>query len=119
MLPLLFFAKEDPHHILGAVSLNHIIWGASMSARLGYSIDANHQEQGYGKEAVGAVVQHAFKAMHLHRLEAHIMQGNAPSIALATALGFSCEGVCSGYMYVNGRWEDHLRYALLGDDCRP
>lgn len=119
MLPLLFFAKEDPLHILGTVSLNHIIWGASRSAKLGYSIDADHQRQGYGKEAVQAVVEYACKALHLHRLEAHIMSTNIPSIALASSLGFACEGTCAGYLYVNGRWEDHLRYVLLGDDRRP
>jgi ribosomal-protein-alanine N-acetyltransferase len=101
------------------VNLNHIVWGASRSAKLGYSIDVDHQGQGYGKEAVQAVVSFAFKTLHLHRLEAHVMRANAPSIALVTSLGFSCEGVCSGYLYVNGRWEDHLRYALLGDDRRP
>lgn len=119
MLPLLFFAKEDPLHILGTVNLNHIVWGASRSAKLGYSIDVNHQGQGYGKEAVQAAVSYAFKTLHLHRLEAHVMRANAPSIALVNSLGFCCEGVCSGYLYVNGRWEDHLRYALLGDDRRP
>ncbi|NLE15416.1 MAG: GNAT family N-acetyltransferase [Spirochaetales bacterium] len=115
MLPLLFFFKEDQKHVVGTVFLNHIVWGASLSAKIGYSIDHRLWRQGYGTEAVSSVVSYAFEHMELHRLEAHIMSSNEASRRLVTRLGFLDEGVCRGYLFLNGRWEDHIRYALCNN----
>lgn len=119
MLPLLFFSKQDERHVLGTVYLNHIVWGVNLSAKIGYSIDHAFQGQGYGYEAVSSVIEYAFTTMKLHRIEANIMRANEASIHLATSLGFSCEGVSKSYLYLNGRWEDHLRYALCNERVRP
>ncbi|MFA6905888.1 MAG: GNAT family protein [Sphaerochaeta sp.] len=119
MLPLLFFSKRDEKHVVGTVYLNHIVWGVSLSAKIGYSIDHDLWRQGYGAEAVASAVSYAFDALKLHRLEANIMGANEASRALVTKLGFSPEGVCRGYLFLNGRWEDHLRYTLLSDKARP
>ncbi len=119
MLPLLFFLKQDRKHIVGTVYLNHIVWGASLSAKIGYSIGSGFWRQGYGTEAVASVISYAFDHMKLHRLEAHIMRSNEASRRLVTRLGFLDEGVCRDYLFLNGRWEDHLRYALCNDEARP
>ncbi len=119
MLPLLFVSKKDARHIAGTVYLNHIVWGSSLSAKLGYSIDHALWRQGYGSEAVASVVCYAFGHLKLHRLEANIMCANEASRHLVESLGFHNEGVCKGYLYVNGRWEDHLRYASCNPEARP
>ena len=58
-------------------------------------------------------LQHAFKSMKLHRLEANIQPGNAASIALVRSCGFSKEGYSPRYLKIGGRWRDHERWAIL------
>ena len=115
MVYLLFFAKSESRFIRAAVQLNHIVYGISRSAKIGYSVDKDYHRQGYGKEAVASVINYAFKAMNLHRIEANIAFDNEASLALVASLGFAYEGVCKGYLRINGKWEDHLRYALLNE----
>jgi ribosomal-protein-alanine N-acetyltransferase len=59
------------------------------------------------------VVRHAFRRLRLHRLEANIQPGNAPSVALAKACGFTREGYSPRYLKIAGRWRDHERWAIV------
>ena len=59
--------------------------------------------------------QIAFRSLGLHRLEANIQPGNAPSIALARRCGFACEGFSPRYLKVGGRWCDHERWAIRSE----
>jgi len=58
----------------------------------------------------------AFGELGLHRVEANIQPGNAPSIALAEGAGFKREGFSPRYLKIGGRWRDHERYAILAED---
>ena len=64
-------------------------------------------------EGVSAVVRHAFTRLKLHRLEANIQPGNAASLALARACGFTREGFLPRYLKISGRWRDHERWAIV------
>lgn len=119
MIGLYFFHKQDPLHILGVAQVNHIVWGCNMSGKLGYSIDHQKWNQGYGTEAVQAAVDYAFKQFGLHRLEADIMAANTASVKLVQHLGFANEGICRKYAYIEGRWVDHLRFSLVNDRVTP
>ena len=102
--------------VVSIVSLSQIIYAHSESARLGYSVDAGHWRQGYGKEAVRGVLTYAFTTLGLHRIEAHILEENIASIKLIEALGFTSEGIARHYAKRNGVWEDHIRYALINEN---
>jgi ribosomal-protein-alanine N-acetyltransferase len=69
-------------------------------------------------EAVKLALRYAFKRRKLHRVEATLMPVNAASRALARRCGFRFEGLAKRYLNINGRWEDHERYAITVEEWR-
>ncbi|MES2633755.1 MAG: GNAT family N-acetyltransferase [Pseudomonadota bacterium] len=104
--------RRDTDEIVGVFNISNIVMGGFLSAFLGYYGFAGHERQGLMAEGLRAVVNHAFKKLKLHRLEANIQPGNAPSIALAAACGFEMEGYSPRYLKIGGRWRDHERWAI-------
>jgi ribosomal-protein-alanine N-acetyltransferase len=106
----------DSDQIAGVFTVSQIFRGAFQSAYLGYYANARHARQGYMREALTQVVDHAFGPLALHRIEANIQPGNQPSIALARGAGFRLEGYSPRYLLIGGQWRDHERYALTAED---
>lgn len=101
--------------LCGVVNLSHIVRGPFRSAYMGYYGFAPTAGQGYVRAGVKAVTREAFGPLKLHRVEANIQPGNAASIALVQACGFTLEGYSPRYLKIGGRWRDHERWALLAD----
>lgn len=101
--------------LCGVVNLNVITYEALCSAYMSYYVVERFAEKGLMKTGLGLVIDHAFSEMGLHRLEANIQPGNERSIRLVESLGFECEGYSPRYLKINGRWQDHERWALLSD----
>jgi ribosomal-protein-alanine N-acetyltransferase len=99
--------------IAGVINISNIVRGGFQSAFLGYYAFAGFERQGLMREGLSAAVRHAFKRLKLHRLEANIQPGNAPSIALVKACGFHSEGFSPRYLKIGGRWRDHERWAII------
>lgn len=102
--------------IVGVANLSQIFYGAFQNAYLGYYANADFARQGFMTEGLRLVINHAFYTLDLHRLEANIQPGNQASINLVTRLGFSQEGFSPRYLYINGAWRDHERWALTLED---
>jgi hypothetical protein len=100
------------------VILSQIVRGAFQSAYLGYYANADHAGKGLMSEAMELILDLSFGPLALHRLEANIQPGNAPSIALARRAGFRLEGYSPRYLLIGGRWRDHERYAITAEDRR-
>ena len=102
--------------LVGIFTISQIVRGYFQSAYLGYYANARLAGQGLMTEAMGLVLDLAFGQLSLHRLEANIQPGNAPSIALARRSGFRLEGYSPRYLLIGGRWRDHERYAITADE---
>ena len=108
--------RTDGGEIAGVFTVSQIVRGAFQSAYLGYYARATLARQGLMREAMEQVLDHAFGALGLHRLEANIQPGNQPSIALARGAGFRLEGFSPRYLLIGGQWRDHERYAITADE---
>ncbi|MBI1170674.1 GNAT family N-acetyltransferase [bacterium] len=116
-LPLMLIRRED-NALLGAITLDNIRRGPVQAGTLGYWIGAPYARQGYMREAIQALVHHAFQVMDLSRIEAACLPENTPSRGVLEKCGFKYEGVAQSYLQINGRWRNHVLYANLRFDRR-
>lgn len=116
-LPLFLF-RRDTETLLGAITLDNIRRGPSQSGTLGYWIGASYARQGYMREAIEALVHHAFVGLDLSRVEAACLPENKASRGVLEKSGFKYEGVAQSYLQINGRWRNHVLYANLKSDRR-
>jgi len=91
---------------------------ASARAEIGYALATAHRSNGYMSEALPALVDHAFGALGLNRLEADIDPRNAASARVLERLGFTPEGVLRERWIVAGEPSDSRMYGLLARDWR-
>jgi len=111
-----FIFHAESQVLLGALTISNVRRGVAQMASLGYWIGRSYARQGYMTAAVGAVIPFVFEHLRLHRLEAACLPSNIASIHLLRRCGFSEEGRARRYLKINGRWEDHLLFALLAGD---
>ena len=104
--------------IVGRFHLNEIVRGAFHSAYMSYWVGAPFAGRGLMREGMELALEHAFKNVGLHRVEANIQPTNAPSIALAKGAGFRLEGYSERYLEIAGEWTDHERWAMTVEDWR-
>lgn len=114
----LFLLRRADDMLLGAVTLDNIRRGPAQSGTLGYWTGAAFARQGYMREAILAVVHHAFATLDLSRIEAACLPENTPSRGLLESAGFKYEGVAQSYLQIDGRWRTHVLYAALRMDRR-
>lgn len=105
--------------IVGSFSLSGIIGGKFHSAYLGFEVFSPYQQQGLMRQGLRLLISHAFGQLGLHRLEANIQPANQASLALVKGAGFVQEGFSADYLYINGAWRDHTRWALLNPHWQP
>ncbi len=97
--------------LAGYVAINNIVHGAFRCGALAYG--AFLPGRGLLTEAVGLVVRYALgPGLGLHRLEINAQPDNVRSLALARRLGFRREGVSPDFLFIDGAWRDHERWAI-------
>ncbi|WP_420848824.1 GNAT family N-acetyltransferase [Paenibacillus antarcticus] len=107
---------KDTDEIIGRIALTGIARGPFQNAFMGYYIDQQHNGKGYATEAVSLCLSNAFDEIGLHRVEAGVMPRNLPSIHVLEKAGFRREGLAQTYLKINGKWEDHILFAITADD---
>jgi [ribosomal protein S5]-alanine N-acetyltransferase len=110
--------RRDDHALVGVYNFSEIVRGAFESAYLGYFAFSPLAGQGLMSEGLELVLDLAFSGLGLHRVEVNIQPNNVRSLALAERLGFTREGYSRRYVKIGGRWRDHVRFAMLGEDWR-
>ena len=80
---------------------------------LGYALGSRHWGQGYVSEALVPVLEHAFGALGMNRIEADIDPQNLASGRVLEKLGFRQEGFMPERWIVHGETADTAFYGLL------
>ena len=114
----LFLIRRIDGALVGAITLDNVRRGPAQSATTGYWTGQAHARQGFMREALEAVVHHAFTGLDLSRIEAGCLPENAASRRLLESCGYKYEGVAQAYLQINGRWRNHVLYANLRLDRR-
>lgn len=112
----LLICHSTDKHIVGVVNLSQIFYRAFQSAYLGYYMHIDFAGQGLMTEGIRLGINYAFYTLDLHRVEANIQPENTASLHLIKRMGFTREGFSRRYLYINGEWRDHERWALTVED---
>ena len=75
--------------------------------------------RGYGTEAMTAVLDHAFGAVGLHRVELSVFDFNPRALRSYEKAGFVVEGRQRHTLTWDGRWYDSILMSVLATDPRP
>ncbi len=113
--PFFIFRQAD-YRLLGGITLSNVTRGMTQTATVGYWMGEQHAGRGHMTRAVRALAPFAFATLRLHRLEAACLPHNGASMRLLEKVGFRREGLARGLVCINGRWQDHVVFALLAAD---
>jgi len=69
--------------------------------------------KGYASEAIGALVDHAFGVLNLHKVTAGCYASNIGSLKAFLAQGFTQEGLRRQHYWSDGQWEDAVMMGRL------
>ena len=97
---------------IGSVDLSALDF-THLRGDLGFLFRRDQWGQGYGREAVNALIAHAFGPLKLERLEARIHAANKRAKKLVMALGFQPEGRLRGHLLRDGTRHDVDVFGLL------
>ncbi len=90
-----------------------------VQAELGWVLDPAHHGQGYGTEAVRALLGLCFGALGLRRVTAGCYADNEPSWRLMERVGMRREThTVQEALHRSGEWVDGLVYAMLAGEWR-
>ncbi|MFC7142009.1 GNAT family N-acetyltransferase [Halosimplex aquaticum] len=104
---------EDEIRRIGAVNAEEMHY---RRPELGYWLIPEVHGQGYGKEAVGLVVDCLFREYDKPAIGAGAFDHNDASRGLLESLGFTQEGRRRKFMFVDGEYRDMVQYGLLREE---
>lgn len=113
MVPLVI---EVDGQYAGQITVGNIIRGQLANAWVGYWVDRRFTGGGVATAALAMVVDHCFRKLELHRVEATVRPGNGGSRAVLAHVGFREEGLLRRYLHVDGAWHDHLLVAMTAEE---
>ena len=111
-------ARKSDDTVLGTCTLAQIDW-AHRRAEIGFALGHAHWGQGLMREAVDALLHHAFGELGLRRVEADVDPRNAASLRLLERFGFRREGLLRERYEVGEEIQDAVLLGLLARRFRP
>ncbi|MFC6066700.1 GNAT family N-acetyltransferase [Streptomyces ochraceiscleroticus] len=110
---------QDGGGIAGYLTINNIVHGAFRCGAAGYGAFAHAAGRGLMSEGLQLILRYAFGPLGLHRIEVNVQPENTASIALARRNGFRKEGYSPDFLFIDGAWRDHERWAITSEMMPP
>ena len=104
---------DDAGDVVGRITLNNVVRGAFQSCSIGYWIRSAANGRGHATSAVRQMLDTAFGALALHRVEAGTLVHNVASQRVLERNGFVRFGHAPQYLRIAGRWQDHVLFQVL------
>ena len=110
------FAIEADGKYIGNCGLFHFDETAR-NCELGIGIgDKAYWGRGYGREAIGLLLDYGFRLRNLHRIWLSTSTGNERALRCYRACGFVEEGRLRQHNWRDGHYEDSVLMGLLRDE---
>jgi len=109
---LVFERQGGGEALVGGVTISNIRRRAAQFGTLGYWMGEPFAGRGLMTEAVGALLPFFFDRLNLHRLQAAFLPHNIASRRVLEKNGFREEGYAEHYLQIDGKWADHVLFAL-------
>jgi ribosomal-protein-alanine N-acetyltransferase len=117
-LRLFMFEKDAPEKVIGTANFTSILRKAAQFCYLGYGLDKDKQGYGYMTEGLRGAIAYVFDDMNLHRIMANYLPTNERSANVLKRLGFRVDGYAIDYLFLNGKWRDHILTSLSNSHWR-
>lgn len=101
---------------VGNAALNPIDWRARKAELMIYLGHPRYRGKGYGVAAVCALLEFAFHKLNLHRVYLYTLAGNRRAQRAFQKCGFRLEGRQRDDVFLDGRYEDSIRMAILDQE---
>ena len=98
---------------IGNGALNPIDWRSRKAELMIYIGPPRSRDRGYGTAAVAALLEFAFDQMNLHRVYLYTLGGNRRAQRAFAKCGFRLEGRQRDDVFLDGRYHDSVRMAIL------
>jgi ribosomal-protein-alanine N-acetyltransferase len=118
---LIFERTPGGEVLVGGLTVSNIRRRAAQYGNLGYWMGQEFAGRGLMSEAVGVLLPFYFDVLGLHRIHAAFLPHNLASRRVLEKNGFHEEGYAQNYLQIDGKWADHVLFALTREqwDARP
>jgi len=111
-----FVYRVEDGALVGGIGLSNVRRGVAETGSLGYWIGERYARHHYMSAGLRLILGFSFDRLKLHRVEAACLPHNAPSRGLLLKTGFREEGYAREYLCIDGRWQDHVLFAMLREE---
>ncbi len=107
--------EERPIGVISLMNISEANDSAELSVIVGHPED---RHQGYGAEAIDAIVRYGFEELGLHRVGLSVFEFNEGAISTYEKLGFREEGRLRQALKRDGTFHDAILMSVLGSEWR-
>jgi len=107
--------RNDTRQYIGGCGINEVNQ-KSRHATIGILIGSEHQNMGFGTEAMQLLVDFCFMEMNMHKVKLHVFDFNKRAVRCYQKVGFQQEGLLKEELYRKGRYNDEILMGILKSD---
>ena len=109
--------EQETEILIGDIGI-HFMDSENKQVEIGCTLNKDYQGKGYATESLKTIIDYLIHTLHKHRVIASIDPRNSDSIRLVKRLGFRKEAHFVESLFLNGKWQDDLVFALLAREWK-